>query len=153
MTPGAVREFFDQAVADRRPSIGHLVDLCEENYQRIQRLIPDLQLRDGKRQSIAQPGLELCFDVAEQTPYTSLVSLRCELQSQQLSAAAPALEIGLRIYHDARQVEAVRLSCDGVLCREFASRSGWRTDLPLKWAANLFVAKWLRFELDNDQRF
>ncbi|MCB1864834.1 MAG: DUF1249 domain-containing protein [Chromatiales bacterium] len=153
MNAVAVREFLSATVRSDQPSVGRLLDLCEQNYRRVLLLVPDLRLWSGAREPIEDAGVQYTFHVDEQTPYTTALRMICRMATAAGARSRETLEIHLRIYHDARQAEVTFLACDGVLCRAFSAQSPDRRGLRLKWAVNLFLEKWLRWQLARDRRF
>lgn len=115
------------------------MDLCEENYRAMLRLAPAFRELRGRHRSRAQTGLDLHLEVIEQTPYSSLVRLTHYFNRGGQHAAEP--DTVLRAYHDARQVEVVRVRhflftpCHGFRCPTLAQ----------KWRLNLFLSKWLTY--------
>ncbi|MGD2119075.1 MAG: DUF1249 domain-containing protein [Chromatiales bacterium] len=128
-----------------KPTIGQLMDLCEENYAQVMRLAPDLQAMQGHYLSSKQPHLDLHLEVVEQSPYTTLVHLTYFFDNSK-QADPDAL---LRIYHDSRQVEVVDLKQQALpVVRNFD-----HPGLLLKWRANVFISKWLSYCLHQQHQF
>ena len=120
-----------------RPTVGLLMDLCEENYQRLIRLAPQLPVLHGGQASCVGDGLELLLNVVEQTPYTTLIRLSYHF-GEGTGLDPDAL---IRIYHDAVQAEIVELRQ-----RALPLNQGFeRPTLEQKWRANLFLSKWLSY--------
>lgn len=115
------------------PSAGALLDLGEENYRLLRRLAPDIASLTGNHCSFGSKGLPLHLDVLEQTPYTSRLLLTWRFPGQARPAA------GLRLYHDARQVEIQHLA--GI---ELARDLGLGT-LRHRWQEAVFLSKWLGY--------
>ncbi len=127
-----------------RPSLGTLLDLCEENYRLLLRLIPDLEHRRGRfRAPPATGGVDLYLEILEQTPYTTLLHLTHRFEQD----ADP--DVTLRAYHDAAQLEVVDL-------RQSRLPPGKGPGLPnleRHWRLNLFMSKWLRYCVDQERSF
>jgi len=58
-----------------RPRVGDLIDLCEENYRALLRLIPDLHGIRGEERSSVDRDQDLFLEVLEQSSYTTLLRL------------------------------------------------------------------------------
>jgi hypothetical protein len=96
-----------------RPASRYRVDLgahmseCDDNYERLVRLLPDLAVRDRWTLSMlpgagSDAGLPVHLMVLERCPYTT--TLRC---SQPIGGSMAFIEPSLtvRMYHDARTAE------------------------------------------------
>ncbi len=119
-----------------------LMDLYENNYMRLRRLIPELNdLAEG---SVSQlPGcLTLHLIILERTKFTSTIFLTYYFDDNEKAVAEPALT--LRVYHDASQVEVLtghlkhgRLQYDHIPEKA----------IKIKWKLNRFLYKWLGYSL------
>jgi len=129
------------------PSLGCLMDLCEENYRALLRLAPQLREMNGYLRSELPKGMDLHLEVLEQTPYTTLLHLTYYFS--QDTGLEPDPDTTLRAYHDAAQVEVQDL-------RQTALplvRGPHYPTLEQKWKANLFLSKWLAFCVTQGHRF
>ena len=138
------------SVLEEPPTLGNLMQLCEENYGMLRRLVPTLGALRGNFRSVCAEGLDLHLEIIEQSPHTTLLRLT------HLFPAGPAHRLPraepdalLRAYQDAKQVEILDL---------------YQTILPLhphhhtpalaaKWKANRFLSKWLAYCLALGHRF
>ncbi len=130
-----------------RPTLGGLMDLCEENYRTLQRLIPDLRTVDGYARSQPAWGVDLYLEVLEQTPYTTLLHLTYYFSQAERPLSDP--DATLRAYHDAAQVEVLDLRQTALPL----ARGPHYPTLAQKWKANLFIAKWLAYCIGQGHRF
>ncbi len=122
-----------------RPTLGSLLDLCEENYGLMLRLAPELAAMKGHQLSRREEPMDLHMDVLEQTPYTTRFRLTYRFFEEGQWQADPDAQF--RAYHDLRQLEVLEL-------RQQVLPLGGRPDLcslQRKWQANLFVSKWLGY--------
>ena len=117
-----------------------LMDLYENNYLRLRRLIPDLaQVGDTAVSKL--PGcLSLHLEVLERTKFTTTIYLTYYFPEDGNEVAEPALTI--RIYHDANQVE--------VLTGHLQHGRQRYDHIPekaikIKWKLNRFLYKWLGY--------
>lgn len=128
----------------KRPSVGDLMRLCEENYARLLRLAPGLANWRGELESRGRDDMWLHLEVIEQSPYTSLLRLtylfsQLDGQEHRIPLADP--DALLRAYHDARQVEVLDLRQTALpLHNHYRSPA-----LEAKWRANFFLGKWLSY--------
>ena len=83
---------------------GWLMGLYAENFVRLTRLFEPADLAPGRYVSSIGDGLDLCVDVIEQHAYTTELRLTYGLQDPVTGEPDPSAF--LRLYRDARQVEA-----------------------------------------------
>jgi hypothetical protein len=128
-------------------SVGGLLDLCEENFQLLRLIAPDLPAMQGNHRSQRPGQLDLHLDVIEQAAYTT--TLRLTYWFDERPGRAPDPDATLRVYHDARQVEVLDLRQQALpVGRLFESPA-----LARKWKASVFLSKWLWYCVRNGHRF
>lgn len=117
-----------------------LMDLYENNYMRLRRLIPDLEQLPDNTVSRLPGCLTLHLKILERTKFTTTVFLTYYFDDQEKTVAEPALT--LRIYHDASQVEVItghlkhgRQHYDHIP----------EQAIKVKWKLNRFLYKWLGY--------
>jgi uncharacterized protein YqiB (DUF1249 family) len=132
---------------DRRPSVGDLMMLCEENYDCLMNLVPQLRWLRGSLRSRRPDHQDLHLTVVEQAPYTTLIRLTYRFTRDGRGVADP--DALLRVYHDARQVEVEDLEQQSLPTARLYEAPG----LENKWRVNLFVAKWLAFCVSQGHLF
>lgn len=123
-----------------------LMGLYESNYLRLARLAGDLGALADRAQSRVAGDCELLLEVVERSPYTTVADLTYLLPAGAAAdGTAPARvpDLRLRIYHDARLVEAAWSRAAGPGERELVHR----------WARNMMLNKWLEYCLDRGHRF
>ncbi|NCA69081.1 MAG: DUF1249 domain-containing protein [Sphingobacteriia bacterium] len=124
------------------------MDLCEENFTRLNRLAPDLRSRVGVYASEGCDGLSLYLTIEEQARFTTTLRLTHLFPTPGM-APAPDPDARLRVYHDARQVEMLDLH-QTIL----SFRQGRRLSvLAEKWQASLFLGHWLTYCLQQGHAF
>ncbi len=91
------------------PDLSRQMAICETNYARIMKLMPDLDRRDVRNFQISWQNhqAELEIRVDERFRYTSTVVVRHRFASDLPWLAAPAMVV--RLYHDAAMAEVVCL--------------------------------------------
>jgi uncharacterized protein len=129
------------------PNVGRLVELCEENYQQLLRLLPGLRDMRGHYCSLRHGHADLYLEVVEHARYTSLVRLTYHFEHETGRLREP--DALLRVYHDAEQVEVADLTA----CSLAVEARYEVPSLTNKWRANLFVFKWLNYCLQQGHRF
>jgi uncharacterized protein len=109
-----------------------LMGIYERNYERLVRLLGDPS-RLEPSQSLELPGLPpLAIEVKARSRYTLELILGHRFGDERLP------DLLVRLYHDARLVEAVAADA-----QRFPSRPLAR--LPGHWQANILLYKWLEY--------
>ena len=115
--------------------------LYESNFLRLGILTGDLQELPRHSVSMVAGDCELQLTVLERARYTSELSLTYVLPATALSASVQRVpDLRLRVYHDARTVEALP---DGRQERE----------LHQCWSRNLMLNKWLEYCVERGHHF
>ncbi|HEB77131.1 MAG TPA: DUF1249 domain-containing protein [Methylothermaceae bacterium] len=116
-----------------------LQELCESNYRKLMRLIPDLAAIDTQAVACQGDRPALYLKLLDRAPYTVLLELSyCFQPDESKPLFEPALL--LRVYLDAGMVEVIadherpQLRFDRPVDREV---------LEYKWQMNYFLDKWL----------
>ena len=125
--------------------MGRLLDLCEENYQSLLTLFPELSQQKGVFESCLPGQAHLKLTVLEQSKYTSLINLTYSFDDDRESDP----DAVLRVYHDAEQVEVEQVRQSNLPELSLYEAPG----LVNKWRANIFVGKWLRFCVNQGHFF
>ena len=118
----------------------HLMDLYENNYMRLRRLIPDITRLSDSAVSHLPGCLSLHVSILERSKFTTTLCLTYYFDEGELRIAEPALTI--RIYHDANQLE--------VLTGHLQHGRQHYDHIPekaikIKWKLNHFLYKWLGY--------
>lgn len=117
-----------------------LMDLYENNYLRLRRLIPELSKLPDEMVSDLPGCLQLHLKVLDRAKFTTTIFLSYYFAEGDKLIAEPALT--LRLYHDAKQVEVLtghlqhgRLKFDHIPEKA----------IKIKWRLNRFLYKWLGY--------
>lgn len=94
------------SVAKPRSFIG-LMALYEENYNRVNRLIPELERLDGCYRSRVPGDCDLYLEILERSRYTVTFSLTYFFAGEKSRVADPDLKV--RAYLDGQLAEAMSL--------------------------------------------
>lgn len=130
-----------------QPSVGTLLDLCEENFQLLGSIAPGLRAMRGSHRSHRAGHPDLHLEVLEQAAYTT--TLRLTYWFDDPHGRAPDPDATLRVYHDARQLEVLDLRQQVLpVGRLFESPA-----LARKWKASVFLSKWLWYCVRSGHRF
>lgn len=144
-------------VLSRRSFYG-LMDLYEKNYALLCRLIPDQDKIPIKTESRVDGSPTLYLHIEERCKYTTMLSITYYFKgSEGNKIADPDLQV--RIYHDARQAEAMSCNKTGLLTgkteqttiKELGDIA--RSMIENKWENNLFLEKWLKYTLAQGHQF
>jgi len=136
-----------QALVSGRPTVGWLMDLCEENYHHLSRMAPALRTLKGRYVSSLDSTIDLHLEILEQTPYTTLIHLTYFFSHSENRLPDPDAQV--RIYHDSRQAEVVDLAQRALPLNMGVERP----TMEQKWRVNLFLSKWLSYCVQQGHRF
>lgn len=126
-----------------------LMSLYESNFIRLGWLAGDLAPLSGTHLSHVEGDCDLLLTITDRLPYTSLAQLTYLIPSAQGLVRCPDLK--LRVYHDARLVEAdewVRGASAAAGPAQIAER-----ELDQRWARNMMLNKWLEYCAERGHRF
>jgi uncharacterized protein len=124
-----------------------LMSLYESNYLRLGWLAGSLCELSGKHRSVVREDCDLLLDVTERTPYTTTLNLTYRFEGQEFP------DMGIRVYHDARLVEALEWAgAHGNSVLQALRRNAER-ELDQRWARNVMLNKWLEYCLERGHRF
>ena len=120
-----------------------LMTLYESNYIKLSQLTTAMNWPADAIVSSSPRDNDLHAEIVRREPYTTTLRLTYWFDDAGVSAADP--DIVVRIYHDARLVEAVssRDAHRHVKLRELA-RSG-NAELDRRWRLNMLLNKWLDY--------
>jgi uncharacterized protein len=115
--------------------------LCESNYYKLLRLIPDLpQIGESAMASPAgKPTLH--FRLIEKTPYTLTLELTHCFEEQMDAFVEPAVRI--RAYLDAETAEVLADHNRPHIAHAFRQTERCDKIMDYKWTLNYFLEKWL----------
>ncbi|HIF17256.1 MAG TPA: DUF1249 domain-containing protein [Cycloclasticus sp.] len=108
--------------------------LCEDNFRKLFRLIPNLSQNNNHDSTISSK-------ILTSGPYTHTILL--QHQSAEPSAQNPSFKC--RVYLDTQSVEVI--SIEGNLPPNKLQETSPKDILNNKWALNYFLEKWLIFQL------
>lgn len=150
---------FDDAVTlvswHARPrSFVALMALYESNYLRFSWLAGNPAALAGSHRSVVHDDCDLLLAVTDRSPYTTTLNLTYHFGDTPAGEPGTAYpDMGIRIYHDARLVEAQEWAGahpHGVLQ---ALRRRAERELDQRWGRNMMLNKWLEYCLERGHRF
>ena len=125
-----------------------LMDLYENNFLRLKRLVPDLNSLGEHAYSRINGCMGLHISVLDRSRYTTTLRMTYHFTEGSLLYAEPDLQ--LRVYHDACLVEVL----SGHLKHGRQKLEHVPADAKIqKWKLNRFLYKWLGFCLHQGHRF
>lgn len=124
-----------------------LMVLYESNYIKLHQLFSDLEWPAGGVVSVSPRDNDLCAEIVRREPYTTTLRLTYWFDEAG-GGRAPDPDIVVRIYHDARLVEAVssRETHRHAKLRELAKKAS--AELDRRWRLNMLLNKWLDYLFD-----
>jgi len=128
-----------------------LMSLYESNYIRLSWLAHGLAALEGLHRSRAPGDCDLLLSVTERSPYTTTVNLTYVLAERPGTRVYP--DMGIRIYHDARLVEAQEWASAHEHAALKALRTRAERELDQRWARNVMLNKWLEYCVERGHRF
>ncbi len=125
-----------------------LMDLYENNYLRLRRLIPDLSALPDSAVSRVSGRLSLHVNIIDRTKFTTTLCLSYFFDEGERGLEEPTLTI--RLYHDANQVEVLTGHLrHGQQCFDRIPEKA----IKIKWKLNRFLYKWLGYCLHLGHTF
>jgi uncharacterized protein YqiB (DUF1249 family) len=128
-----------------------LEKLCESNYQKLFRLIPNLCVLTASAVGRTEHHPALYLDILERNPYTLTIELSHCFTQPIVELMAPALKI--RIYLDAQLAEVIRDHDRPEVDRVYQDPGQVLEIQEYKWRLNYFLQKWLDHCLKTEYRF
>jgi uncharacterized protein YqiB (DUF1249 family) len=135
----------------RPVSFVSLMTLYESNYIRLRGLVREPAELCGEQVSRVASDCDLHLAVIERSRYTSVLRLTYLFEDAGGLVAEPDLE--LRVYHDARLLEACRCARRQRHAGLAALQSGLSSALGERWRRNMLLNKWLDYCTDRGHRF
>jgi uncharacterized protein len=132
-----------------------LMSLYESNYLRLASLSGDLRQLVGVRVSRVADDCDLRLSVTERSPYTTSLDLTYLFSDADGLTTYPDMRV--RVYHDARLVEAQEWAPgpddrrDHEVLRRL--RGAVERELDQRWARNTMLNKWLEYCIDRGHGF
>jgi uncharacterized protein YqiB (DUF1249 family) len=128
-----------------------LEQICESNYQKLFKLIPDLFAFKETAVGVAANNTTLHIKVIERTSYTMTVELSHCFNKNLEEFLEPAVKI--RIYLDAQLAEVISDHVRASVAQVFKDPGLSREIMNYKWRLNYFLQKWLDHCLKKDYHF
>jgi uncharacterized protein YqiB (DUF1249 family) len=128
-----------------------LEQVCESNYRKLFKLIPDLMTFQATAIGLAHFHTVLHLEIIERTPYTLTLELSHCFKGNKDNYLAPAVKI--RVYLDAQLAEVLSDHARAGVAEVFKDPGLSIEIMNYKWRLNYFLQKWLDHCLKNDYLF
>ena len=128
-----------------------LEKICESNYQKLFRLIPNLCTFETTAVGHNQNKPDLYLDVLERNPYTMTIALSHCFNRHLRQLLEPGIKI--RIYLDVQLVEVIRDHDRPSVDQVYKNPGSFREIQDYKWRLNYFLEKWLDHCLTTEYQF
>jgi uncharacterized protein YqiB (DUF1249 family) len=139
-----IKECLLPAQAPLPRTFSGLMELYEVNYMRIRRLCPGLDTIPHYAVSRVEGTLDLHIQILDRCKYTTTILMTYYFQ-EGLGHWRPNPNLEVRVYHDARQAEALSRSYRSPRSRRHAQAWKGQSELVNRWNLNRFLYKWLGF--------
>ncbi len=125
--------------------------LCDANYLRLCKLLPDLDSRDERVFAISGKAgsHRVAIRVLERTRYTTTVLVVHDEDDNAGMSHLTAPELSVRLYHDARMAEVIAWQRHRYMKAryEYPNRQMYQSDEKAQF--NLFLGEWLNHCLEQ----
>jgi uncharacterized protein YqiB (DUF1249 family) len=128
-----------------------LEQVCESNYQKLFKLIPNLMVFDEAAIGQAPHDITLYLDIIERTPYTLTVELSHCFRKDREALLSPAVKI--RVYLDAQLAEVLSDHARAEVFQVYKDPGLSGEIMNYKWRLNYFLQKWLDHCLKKEYLF
>jgi uncharacterized protein len=127
-----------------------LMSLYESNFIRLGWLTGNVAALSGQYQSRIAGDCDLQLSVVERAPYTTTVNLTYLFPDLQTTRFP---DMGVRVYHDARLVEAQEWAHTHEHAGLRELRNTVACELDQRWARNIMLNKWLEYCVERGHSF
>jgi uncharacterized protein YqiB (DUF1249 family) len=131
------------------------MSLYESNYLRLSELAGNLRGLSDVRVSRVADDCDLRLTVTERSPYTTSVDLTYLFPQEDGVSTYPDMRV--RVYHDARLVEAQEWAQETNKSHDHEALRRMRglveRELDQRWARNTMLNKWLEYCIDRGHGF
>jgi uncharacterized protein YqiB (DUF1249 family) len=128
-----------------------LMSLYESNYLRLAQLAGNLKALADVRVSRVDKDCDLRLTVSERSPYTTSFDLTYLFEQADRLTTYPDMRV--RVYHDARLVEAQEWASQHEHEALRRLRGVAERELDQRWARNTMLNKWLEYCIDRGHGF
>ena len=131
------------------PKLANMHQVCEINYGRLLRLLPDCDTEDLQYQFKVNASLLYTIKIIECSRYTSTLEMS---QKNQMGYEFLRQVVQVRLYHDAKMAEVISAQNIGSLKPSYQYPNTKMYQKNEKEMVNLFLAEWLQFCLTQSSQ-
>jgi uncharacterized protein YqiB (DUF1249 family) len=131
------------------PKVANMHKVCEVNYGRLLRLLPDCDTQDLQYQFEVNMGLIYTIKIINCSRYTSTLEMS---QKSQMGFEFLRPVVQVRLYHDAKMAEVISAQNIGSLKPSYQYPNIKMYQKNEKEMVNLFLAEWLQFCLTQSDQ-
>ncbi|MCF2949078.1 DUF1249 domain-containing protein [Paraglaciecola aquimarina] len=131
------------------PKLANMHQVCELNYGRLLRLLPDCDTEDLSYQFDINSSLQYTIKIIECSRYTSTLEMSQKSQTG-FEFLRPIVQV--RLYHDAKMAEVLSAQNIGSLKPSYQYPNIKMYQKNEKEMVNQFLAEWLQFCLNQNKQ-
>jgi uncharacterized protein YqiB (DUF1249 family) len=131
------------------PKLANMHQVCEVNYGRLLKLLPDCDTEDLQYQFKVNASLLYTIKIIECSRYTSTLEMS---QKNQIGFEFLRPVVQVRLYHDAKMAEVISAQNIGSLKPSYRYPNTKMYQKNEKEMVNLFLAEWLQFCLTQSSQ-
>jgi uncharacterized protein YqiB (DUF1249 family) len=131
------------------PKLANMHQVCEVNYGRLLKLLPDCDTEDLQYQFKVNASLLYTIKIIECSRYTSTLEMS---QKKQMGYEFLRPVVQVRLYHDAKMAEVISAQNIGSLKPSYQYPNTKMYQKNEKEMVNLFLAEWLQFCLTQSSQ-
>ncbi|MFT6342987.1 MAG: hypothetical protein ACJAWQ_000032 [Paraglaciecola sp.] len=131
------------------PKLANMHQVCEVNYGRLLKLLPDCDTEDLQYQFKVNASLLYTIKIIECSRYTSTLEMS---QKNQIGYEFLRPVVQVRLYHDAKMAEVISAQNIGSLKPSYQYPNTKMYQKNEKEMVNLFLAEWLQFCLTQSSQ-
>ena len=124
------------------PKVANMHKVCDVNYGRLLRLLPDCDTQDLEYQFEVNASLLYTIKIIECSRYTSTLEMS---QKSQMKYEFLRPVVQVRLYHDAKMAEVISAQNIGSLKPSYKYPNIEMYQKNEKEMVNVFLAEWLQF--------
>jgi uncharacterized protein YqiB (DUF1249 family) len=130
------------------PKLANMHQVCDVNYARLLRLLPDCDTEDLQYQFKVNASLSYTIKIVECSRYTSTLEMS---QKSQMRYEFLRPVVLVRLYHDAKMAEVISAQNIGSLKPSYQYPNTKMYQKNEKEMVNLFLAEWVQFCLTQSK--
>jgi uncharacterized protein YqiB (DUF1249 family) len=134
------------------PKLANMHQICEVNYGRLLRLLPDCDTENLEYQFKVNDSLSYTIKIIECSRYTSTLEMSQKSLIGQTKYEFLRPVVQVRLYHDAKMAEVISAQNIGSLKPSYEYPNAEMYQKNEKEMVNQFLAEWLQFCLTQSNQ-